>query len=100
MSDQLPMFEQTTCEDTLSTTGLPGPASGATPCGSRDGPTTGQPGPQAAPVSRSRRRVTAQARLADLSTATGPERIGYLLGPNGWEIVPASGQLTPITAVG
>lgn len=25
----------------------------------------------------------------------GPERIGYLLGPSGWEICPASGQLNP-----
>ena len=30
-----------------------------------------------------------QARL----TAHGPEPIGYLLGPSGWEIVPASGPL-------
>jgi hypothetical protein len=29
----------------------------------------------------------------DPSTDSGPEPIGYLLGPNGWEIVPASGQL-------
>lgn len=27
--------------------------------------------------------------------AHGPERIGFLLGPNGWEICPASGQLSP-----
>lgn len=32
-----------------------------------------------------------QARL----TASGPGPIGYLLGRNGWEIVPASGQLHP-----
>lgn len=29
----------------------------------------------------------------DPSTDFGPGPIGYLLGPNGWEIVPASGQL-------
>ena len=29
----------------------------------------------------------------DQPTAHGQEPIGYLLGPNGWEIVPASGQL-------
>ena len=28
-------------------------------------------------------------------TAFGPGPIGYLLGPSGWEIVPASGQLRP-----
>jgi hypothetical protein len=32
-----------------------------------------------------------QAQLA----AHGPERIGFLLGRNGWEIRPASGQLNP-----
>ena len=32
-----------------------------------------------------------QARL----TAFGDQPIGFLLGPNGWEIVPASGQLNP-----
>lgn len=32
-----------------------------------------------------------QARLTD----SGPDRIGYLLGPSGWEVRPASGQLSP-----
>ncbi len=31
----------------------------------------------------------------DLSTDSGAKPIGYLLGPNGWEIRPASGQLNP-----
>lgn len=33
-----------------------------------------------------------QAQLA----AHGPERIGFCAGPSGWEILPASGQLSPL----
>jgi hypothetical protein len=35
--------------------------------------------------------LVSEARL----TAFGDQPIGYLLGPNGWEIVPACGQLNP-----
>ena len=35
----------------------------------------------------------AESEPVDPSTDFGPGPIGYLLGPNGWEIVPASGQL-------
>ena len=41
----------------------------------------------------SRRTVEMCRWPADPSTDFGPGPIGYLLGPNGWEIVPASGQL-------
>ncbi len=41
----------------------------------------------------SRKTVEMRQWPVDPSTAFGPGPIGYLLGPNGWEIVPASGQL-------
>ena len=46
-------------------------------------------------MERERNRPDAGSNLAieAQSTAFGPGPIGYLLGPNGWEIVPASGQL-------
>lgn len=40
-------------------------------------------------------RYIDESETAVLSVGTGPERIGFLLGPNGWEIHPASGQLNP-----
>ena len=53
MNDQLSMFDQMTCEDTISATGSPGSADGHTPSDSQDGPTIGPYGPGAAHASRS-----------------------------------------------
>lgn len=40
-------------------------------------------------------RYIDESEKAVLSVDSGPERIGFSLGPNGWEIRPASGQLNP-----
>jgi hypothetical protein len=42
----------------------------------------------------SRKTVEMCRWTVDQSTDSGAGPIGYLLGPNGWEIVPASGQLS------
>jgi hypothetical protein len=55
MSDQLSMFGPTSSEDSGSVISLPESESGPTLCVSPDGPTTGKPGPEAAPASRSAR---------------------------------------------
>lgn len=60
MSDQLPMFEPMTCEDTASVTSSPVLGSGPTPCGSPDGPMTAKSGPEAVPASHSVRPAKAR----------------------------------------
>lgn len=53
MSDQLPMFGQTTCEDTLNAIGSPALESGRTLCDSPDGTIAAKSGPDPAPASLS-----------------------------------------------
>src|ERR1017187_4251983 len=60
MNDQLPMFDQMISEDTPSATSSLESESGATPCGSQDGQTTGKSGPVRAPASPSVRPVKAK----------------------------------------
>ena len=71
MSDQLPTFDHAISWDTLNATSSPAWASGPTPCGSPDGPTTGKSGPAHAPASPSarqgKRRVRAMSGTSGLS---------------------------------
>jgi hypothetical protein len=52
---------------------------------------SGTPRPSGAQYSVKLRDFVLLARLTD----SGQEPVGYLLGPNGWETHPASGQLNP-----
>lgn len=60
MSDQLPLFEPMISEASPNATSSPGSGSGATPCASPDGLTTGPSGPARAPASRSARQAKAK----------------------------------------
>jgi hypothetical protein len=55
--------------------------------------TPAQKGYNEAGNSDSSRKMVALCRFPAPSTDSGDQPIGYLLGPNGWETVPASGQL-------
>jgi hypothetical protein len=56
---------------------------------------SGWPTPMAGNSDSSHKTVDMCRCPADRSTDSGGEQIGYLLGPNGWGEVPASGQLSP-----
>ncbi len=60
MSDQLPMLNPKTCEDTPSAISLPESGSGHMPCGSPDGQTIAKSGPAHAPASHSARPAKAK----------------------------------------
>src|SRR6185437_5636842 len=61
MSDQLPMFEPTTCGDIASSTSSLGSAASAAPCVLRDGLTSCPSLPGVVPVKASPRRAAEQA---------------------------------------
>lgn len=80
MSDQLSMFDQTTCADTHSATSLPELASGVMPCALRDGQMTVPSGQEAVLVNRSRLPVQ---ELGQTTTAT--------CGPSGMSLSDSAG---------
>ena len=73
MNDQLQMFGPTTWEDTPNATSLPELESGAMPCVSQDGPTTGPSGPDPAPAHLSAQ----QAKAKGLTILAISGRIGF-----------------------
>ena len=74
MNGQLPMFSQTTCEDSSSAISSPALEGGATHCGSQDGLTLEKPGRGAARVSRFRALDSGKAMSMD--AISGPLFIG------------------------
>ena len=73
MSDQLPMFDLTNCEATGNVTSSPAADSGPSRSGRPGGPTTDQPGAEAAPVQVSARPAKEQG----LATLVTSGRIGF-----------------------
>lgn len=70
MSDRSSSSTQLSLWDSSSAISSPASADGPTPCASPAGPTIAPPGPQAAPVSRSRRRARGEASTT--SATSGP----------------------------
>jgi hypothetical protein len=93
MSDQLPMFQPTTSPDSCSATSSPESASGPTPCGSQDGRTTDQSGPDPVRASRSRKRGSDKARR----TFAICGRLGFDSSPSDDLALSLVSKLRPVT---
>lgn len=72
MSDQYEIFDLETCQDMISATSSQASESGATPCGSPDGLTTGKSGQEAAPA----RPSAPRAKVKGLTTLVTSGRYG------------------------